>query len=83
LSGVAVANGVVYFQSTFDGNLYGLDTNSGTELVQIHTGVSYSGPSVVEGHVYVGTGDSLAAYFGTRNPGSIVGLGLPFCRHDQ
>jgi polyvinyl alcohol dehydrogenase (cytochrome) len=83
LSGVAVANGVVYFQSVFDGNLYALDASTGTELVQVHTGLSYSGPSVAGGHVYVGTGDSLNAYFGTRSPGSILSLGLPHGRHDQ
>jgi polyvinyl alcohol dehydrogenase (cytochrome) len=76
LSGVAVANGVVYFQSLLDGNLYAIDANSGTELVHVHTGLSYSGPSVAQGHVYVGTGDSLNAYLGARGPGSIISLGL-------
>jgi hypothetical protein len=36
ISGVAVANGVVYFQSTLSGDLYALDANSGAQLAQVN-----------------------------------------------
>src|SRR5262249_13714209 len=55
MSGVAVANGVVYFQS-IDGDLYALSAATGAQLAKVHTGGQESGPAVSRGHVYVGTG---------------------------
>jgi polyvinyl alcohol dehydrogenase (cytochrome) len=80
-SGVAIANGVVYFQS-LDGNLYALDehaTSAATALLaRIQTGDTYSGPAIAHGHVYEGTGNSLGYFFGIPHlTGSIVSLGLP------
>jgi polyvinyl alcohol dehydrogenase (cytochrome) len=43
LSGVAVANGVVYFQSMLDGTLYALDAKTGALLAQVKTGGETSG----------------------------------------
>jgi polyvinyl alcohol dehydrogenase (cytochrome) len=79
ISGVAVANGVVYFQSMLDGTLYALDAKTGTELAHVATGGESSGPSVSRGQVYLGTGDSAFPFLNPAlplGPGSIVALGL-------
>ena len=74
MSGVAVANGVVYFQSVFDGHLYALNAVDGSVLAAVTIGRSDSGPAVSHGQVYVGTGD----YFtqSTTTPSHILCLGL-------
>jgi polyvinyl alcohol dehydrogenase (cytochrome) len=80
-SGIAVANGVVYFQS-LDGNLYAVDAATGKVLATVHTG-GYgreSGPSVSRGQVYIGTGDVLDGSFNFTSlsgPGAIICLGIP------
>lgn len=77
LAGVAVANSVVYFTSSYSGSLFALDANSGAMLRQVPIGISESGPAVSRGQVYVGTGDAIAvAFVGASSPGSIVALGL-------
>jgi polyvinyl alcohol dehydrogenase (cytochrome) len=79
-SGVAVANGVVYFQSTFDGTLYALDAVSGKLLKQVATGGVTSGPAISRGQIDLGIGDAVTP---DRDPtvplghGAIVALGLP------
>jgi polyvinyl alcohol dehydrogenase (cytochrome) len=88
ISGVAVANGVVYF-SSIDGTFYALDAADGTILAQVDTsfplgeatiaGVS-SGPSVSRGRIYVGLGDTLTSAFNAAfvpPGGAILALGLP------
>ncbi len=86
LSGVAVANGVVYF-SSIDGNFYVLNAADGGLLAQVDTsfqsgdetisGVT-SGPAISRGQIYLGLGDTLTDVF---NPffvppgGAIVALG--------
>jgi outer membrane protein assembly factor BamB len=82
-SGVAIGNGVVYFQS-LDGNLYALDehaTSADTALLaRIQTGGTWSGPAIAHGHVYEGTGDALRYFFidpKLYSSGSIICLGLP------
>jgi outer membrane protein assembly factor BamB len=80
LSGVAVANGVVYFQSLLDENLYALDATSGVPLLVLPIGPSLSGPAVSNGRVYVGTGDVVfrpAVGAPAALPGGIVAIGLP------
>jgi hypothetical protein len=79
---VAVANGVVYFQS-LDGYLYALNDGAGSAssalLTRLYTGGNLSGPAVSNGHLYEGsgTGDGLAILLGQTNPtGSIIALGL-------
>jgi polyvinyl alcohol dehydrogenase (cytochrome) len=78
LCGVAVANGVVYFQSLSDGNLYALDERTGDKLAQVMTGGTLSGPAVAQGRVYLGTGNSFAllANFEFKGTPGIVALGL-------
>jgi outer membrane protein assembly factor BamB len=74
LSGVATAAGVVYFQSDFSGSLFALDAESGAVLAQVAIGGSVSGPSIVDGQVYVGIGDTFTV--GPTGPGAITALGL-------
>jgi polyvinyl alcohol dehydrogenase (cytochrome) len=80
-SGVAIANGVVYFQS-LDGNLYALDEHASSAgsalLARIQTGDTYSGPAISSGHIFEGTGQALLYFFGVPGlTGSITALGLP------
>lgn len=75
ISGAAVANGVVYFES-YNGNLYALDAATGTPLAEVAIGAAASGPAVERGQIYAGTGDPFPLIFtGTPAPGSIVALG--------
>lgn len=77
LAGVAVANSVVYFTSSYSGKLFALNASTGASLAQVAIGISDSGPAVSRGQVYVGTGDAIAvAFVGASSPGSIVALGL-------
>jgi polyvinyl alcohol dehydrogenase (cytochrome) len=74
ISGVAVANGVVYFAS-INGNLYALDAGTGAQLAAVSIGASASGPSIDRGRVFAGTGNPFALIFtGTPDPGTIVSL---------
>jgi polyvinyl alcohol dehydrogenase (cytochrome) len=79
ISGVAVANGVVYFQSMLNGTLYALDATTGTPLAEVATGGQSSGPAVSRGQIYLGTGDSSFPFLNPTLPlgsGSIIALGL-------
>ena len=58
-SGIAVANGVVYFTAVASGKLVALDAATGEVLKEIDLGPVWSGPSVSRGRVYVGTGNTL------------------------
>jgi outer membrane protein assembly factor BamB len=73
ISGVAVANGVVYFQSTQNGNLYALDAATGAQLGVFQIGGGTSGPAISRGHVYVGTGPLALT---DVLPGSVLALSL-------
>lgn len=56
-SGLAVANGVLYFQvSDIPGSIYAVDSESGKVLANLQVSGGISGPSVSRGQVYVGTG---------------------------
>jgi polyvinyl alcohol dehydrogenase (cytochrome) len=60
-SGLAVANGVVYFQvSNVPGFVYAVDAESGKILAQLQVSGGISGPAVSRGQVYVGTGTAFA-----------------------
>src|SRR5262249_26302824 len=79
ISGTAVANGVVYFQSAFDGTFYALDAATGSVLAQVATGGQSSGPAVSRGQIYLGTGDAAFTAFIRGlplGPGSIIALGI-------
>jgi polyvinyl alcohol dehydrogenase (cytochrome) len=82
-SGVAVANGVVYFTTTMSKKLIALDATTGKVLKEIELGPVWSGPAVSRGRVYVGTGNIL---FSSPSPlsliphepnGAVVSFGLP------
>jgi polyvinyl alcohol dehydrogenase (cytochrome) len=75
LSGVAVANGVVYFHSSgILSFLYAVDAATGKCLATVPTNGGISGPSVSNGQIYVGTGTLFASGFPT--PSGIVAIGL-------
>jgi polyvinyl alcohol dehydrogenase (cytochrome) len=82
-SGVAVANGVVYFTAVASGKLVALDAASGAVLKEVELGPVWSGPSVSRGRVYVGTGNTLfspddyEAFFPKKYTGVLYSFGLP------
>jgi polyvinyl alcohol dehydrogenase (cytochrome) len=82
-SGVAVANGVVYFTSVASNKLVALDAATGAVLKEIELGPVWSGPSVSRGRVYVGTGNTLfnpsdaEAFFPKKYTGVLYSFGLP------
>jgi outer membrane protein assembly factor BamB len=82
-SGIAVANGVVYFTTVASGKLVVLDATAGALLKEFDLGPVWSGPSVSRGRVYVGTGNTLfnpadwEAYFPKRRTGVLYSFGLP------
>src|SRR5204863_4165047 len=82
-SGVAVANGVVYFTTTVSKRLVVLDAAAGEVLKEIEIGPVWSGPAVSRGRVYVGTGNVLfttggnMALFPFEPNGAVISLGLP------
>jgi polyvinyl alcohol dehydrogenase (cytochrome) len=82
-SGVAVANGVVYFTAVASGKLVALDAATGAVLKEVALGPVWSGPSVSRGRVYVGTGNTLfspsdhEAFFPKKSTGTLYSFGLP------
>jgi polyvinyl alcohol dehydrogenase (cytochrome) len=81
-SGLALANGVVYFTTVASGKLVALDAETGRVLKEIAIGPVWSGPSVSRGRVYVGTGNTLfspsdvEAFFPKRFTGELYCFGL-------
>jgi uncharacterized protein (TIGR03118 family) len=71
-AGVALANGVVYFE-TAGGILYAVDEATGAVLTTIAANGNVSGPAISNGHVYMGQGNLLG---GNNGPKGIVALGL-------
>jgi outer membrane protein assembly factor BamB len=79
-SGVAVANGVVYFVSVFDPHVYALDAPSGQVLAALPVGgmyYGYGGPAIAHGRVFVGTASTGGVAPNYTAGGSIVALGIP------
>ncbi|MGP0064118.1 MAG: PQQ-binding-like beta-propeller repeat protein [Isosphaeraceae bacterium] len=82
-SGIAVANGVVYFTAVASGKLVVLDATIGSLLKEFELGPVWSGPSVSRGRVYVGTGNTLftpsdgEAFFPKKSTGVLYSFGLP------
>ena len=82
-SGIAVANGVVYFTSVASGKLVALDASTGSVLKEIVLGPVWTGPSVSRGRVYVGSGNTLfnppdfEAYLPKQYTGTLYCFGLP------
>ncbi len=81
-SGIAVANGVVYFTAVASGKLVALDASTGSVLKELDLGPVWSGPSVSRGRVYAGTGNTLfnpyfEGYFPKKYTGVLYSFGLP------
>ena len=82
-SGIAVANGVVYFTTVASGKLVALDASTGGVLKEIDLGPVWCGPSVSRGRVYVGTGNMLITpganedFFPKKYTGALYSFGLP------
>ena len=82
-SGLAVANGVVYFTTVASGRLVAVDAATGASLKEIEVGPVWSGPSISRGRVYVGTGNTLfnagdfESYFPKQSTGVVHAFGLP------
>lgn len=75
LSGIAVANGVVYFMASgLSSTLYALNAETGEILATATISGGISGPSISHGQLYVGTGALFAS--GVPTPTGIVALGL-------
>jgi polyvinyl alcohol dehydrogenase (cytochrome) len=87
ISGLAVADGVLYFQSMTSG-LYALDVSNGNVLAKVDVNLcdgsspvcgQTSGPAVSRGQVYLGAGDVLSSLFDPFRPfapGAIFALGI-------
>jgi polyvinyl alcohol dehydrogenase (cytochrome) len=75
-SGIAVANGVVFFTAIASGKLIALDAATGEVLKEIGLGPVWSGPSVSRGRVYVGTGNTQFLP-PQRDTGVLLSFGLP------
>jgi polyvinyl alcohol dehydrogenase (cytochrome) len=81
-SGIAIANGVVYFTTVASGKLVALDAASGKVLKELDLGPVWSGPSVSRGRVYVGTGNMLITpgdneeFFPKKYTGVLYSFGL-------
>jgi polyvinyl alcohol dehydrogenase (cytochrome) len=74
-SGVAVANGVVYFEASgIISAVYALDLKNGHVLSTTLLSGGISGPSVSRGQIYIGTGTKFAS--GIPSISGIVALGL-------
>src|SRR5262249_27781138 len=82
-SGIAVANGVLYFTAVGSGKLMVLDAATGAVIKDVNLGPVWSGPSVSRGRVYVGTGNTLfnpqdwEAFFPKKYTGTLYSFGLP------
>lgn len=84
-SGIAVANGVVYFTTTVSHKLVALKASNGEVLKEIDVGPVWSGPSVSRGRVYVGAGSNGISgesradipYFPHEPNGTLFSFGLP------
>jgi glucose dehydrogenase len=82
-SGIAVANGVVYFTAIASGKLIALNAATGEGLKEIAIGPVWSGPSVSRGRVYVGTGNTqftpseYEAFLPKKYTGVLYSFGLP------
>jgi polyvinyl alcohol dehydrogenase (cytochrome) len=82
-SGIALANGVVFFTTVASGKLVALDADTGSVLREIELCPVWSGPSVSRGRVYVGTGNTLFsptdydAFFPKKYNGVLYSFGLP------
>jgi outer membrane protein assembly factor BamB len=81
VSGIAVANDVVYFTTLRTSRLVALDGATGKTLREIELPPVWSGPAVSRGRIYVGTGNIVLpddVFIGpTQSTGTLFSFGLP------
>jgi polyvinyl alcohol dehydrogenase (cytochrome) len=68
-SGIAVANGLLFFTTTVCGKLVVVDAETGRQLRDFDLGPVWCGPSVSRGRVYVGTGNRFFKVTDAIEPG--------------
>ncbi len=82
-SGIAVANGCLFFTTFTSNKLVVLDAATGESLKEVYLGPVLAGPSVSRGRVYIGTGNTQfvendsEAYFPKSTKGTLYSFGLP------
>jgi outer membrane protein assembly factor BamB len=82
-SGIAVANGVLFFTTVASGKLFVLDAATGSLLKEIDIGPVWSGPSVSRGRVYSGSGNTQftpsdqETFLPKKYTGILYSFGLP------
>lgn len=82
-SGIAVANGCLFFTTFSSNKLVALNASTGEVLNEIYLGPVLAGPSVSRGRVYIGTGNTQfiqhesEAYFPKSTTGTLFSFGLP------
>ena len=82
-SGIAVANGCLFFTTLTSNKLVVLNASNGDVLKEIYLGPVLSGPAVSRGRVYVGTGNTkfmnhdIEAYFPKSALGTLYSFGIP------
>lgn len=80
-SGIASANGVLYFTTLVSSKLVALDAPTGALLREINLPPVWSGPAVSRGRVYVGTGSvvlpALDFFVPRQSTGTLFCFGLP------
>ena len=82
-SGIAIANGCLFFTTFTSNKLVALDSATGDMLTEIYLGPVLAGPSVSRGRVYIGTGNTQfvesksEAYFPKSTTGILYSFGLP------
>jgi glucose dehydrogenase len=82
-SGIAVANGCLFFTTLTSNKLVILNAANGKVLKEFYLGPVLSGPSVSRGRVFVGTGNTkfidrdIEAYFPKSTTGVLYSFGLP------
>ena len=76
-SGIVVANGVVYFTTMFGGKLFALNALTGERLFDHTLPNVICGPSVSNGHLYVGAGSCVFSFHDSEETGYMYCFGLP------
>lgn len=82
-SGIAVANGCLFFTTLTSNRLVALEAATGKVLKEVPLRSVFAGPSVSRGRVYIGTGNTQwvendsEAYFPKSTSGVLYSFGLP------
>jgi outer membrane protein assembly factor BamB len=79
MAGVSLAGGVAYFTTISSNKLLCISTETGALLKEFSIGPVLSSPSISNGQVYVGTGNTLfgSTFYPTSKTGALLVYGLP------